>query len=242
MRKWLAPSTVGSPELPWNGKLKPGWVPGVGEAVIDILEADAEWNSIWKLFGQFLLCMHQGESTLEGCDHFKQNLAALCKQDAENGHVGTWLDTVTAGLAEKLLSENGISFPFYVDPKIIETSNLSEDQKKAFLALDILDSVGAITGVGPDLGLPNLNGAGIFTIAQLLGTALIQAVPNADVERMDISSSEESFWHRCIKDNVSGAWRKKVLHQVGERLCRPILIEYHVKKCTAVVVHGNVAC
>merc|ERR1712188_125984 len=77
-RKWLAY------DIPWDGTLKKRVVPGIGDALINILEEEEEWNSLWKLFGQFLLCMHIGESTLEGCDRFKQKLALLCKKH-ENG-------------------------------------------------------------------------------------------------------------------------------------------------------------
>merc|ERR1712159_242669 len=82
-------------EIPWRGELKKGTIPGVGDALVAILEQEEDWNSVWKLLGQFLLCIQPGETPLCCCERFKQKLAALEDEYTGGERLVGWQDTVT---------------------------------------------------------------------------------------------------------------------------------------------------
>ena len=163
--------------------------------------------------------MRVGESTLEGCNRFKEKLANLEGQYENADSLVSWLDTVTCALAEKLLE--GFRFEFYIDPSLIAESHLSEEHRVQFLQHEASDSVDVIHGIGV-VGKASLNQKGVGTCAQLFGKALLMATPDAEKRAMSLMKFYEEF----IKDNVASAYKKKVIHQIGERFCEPVGIAY----------------
>jgi len=113
----------------------------------------------------------------------------------------------------------------HIQQHIIATSNLSNEHRLKFLAHEATDPVGVITGIG-DVAISNLNGGQVFTCAQLLGKALLTAKPMVcedGEQKMDVMA----FYHEFVEPNVAPAYKKKIIHQIGDRFHEGVEIKYH---------------